>query len=235
VTSAIAPQVRARRFRGAAPGTRRVESWLSHTAAIANATLAAATSPTSNHALPTRQGDDTAPDRRRAAPYTRAPRIRIEGTPHLMTAAPGPTRLITPGTVTALRTSPSSDGLIDVRALPTKPFGTDRSRILITAVGAAWCSELDGIEIDDAATCAPGSLILTHGVGAAPGASGAAAAVLQLVEPDGQLHVAGIWLHLTDGWIEFLRPTISLTARLIARTAAPATTVVSELRHGAAL
>ena len=62
-----------------------------------------------------------------------------------------------------------------------------------------------------------------------------AAAVLQLVEPDGALHVAGIWLHLPDGWIEFLRPTVFLTARLIARAAAPATTTGSEQRHGAAL
>jgi hypothetical protein len=31
--------------------------------------------------------------------------------------------------------------------------------------------------------------------------------------------VAGIWLHLADGWIEFLRPTVALTARLLARSA----------------
>lgn len=150
-----------------------------------------------------------------------------------MTAPPGPTVLITPGTVTASRRSPAPDGLIDMRVLPAKPFGADRSRILITAVGAAWRSELDGVEIDDDARCAPGSLILTHGVGAAPGASAAAAAVLQIVEPDTSLHVAGIWLHLADGWIEFLRPTISLTARLIAR-AAP-TAAGSEPHHGATL
>jgi hypothetical protein len=152
-----------------------------------------------------------------------------------MTAALEPTRLITPGTVTALRTSPGPDGVIDVRTVSAKPFGADRSRVLITAVGTAWCSEIDGIEIDEDTACAPGSLILTHGVGAAPGASGPAAAVLQLVEPDGQLHLAGIWLHLTDGWIEFLRPTISLTARLIARSVAPATTAHAERRPGAAL
>ncbi|MBR7830617.1 hypothetical protein KDK95_30225 [Actinospica sp. MGRD01-02] len=147
-----------------------------------------------------------------------------------MTAAVGPTRLITPGTVTALHTAPRNDGLIDLRALSTKPFGTDRIRILITAVGAAWCSEFDGVEIDDDARCAPGSLILTYGVGSAPAASSAPAAVLQLGEPDGSLHVAGIWLHLADGWIEFLRPTVSLTARLIAR-AAPAV-AGTEPRHG---
>jgi len=151
-----------------------------------------------------------------------------------MTASPEPTRLITPGTVRLPHASPRPDGPIDVRTLPTKPLGSDRSRILITAVGAAWCSEFDGVELEDDATCAPDSLILTYGVGAAPGASSAPAAVLQLVEPDGQLHVAGIWLHLADGWIEFLRPTVSLTARLIARTTPPAATG-SDQCHGAAL
>lgn len=106
-----------------------------------------------------------------------------------------------------------------MRALHTRPRGAPRGRVLITAVGAAWCSEFDGIEIDEQSECAPGSLILTYGIGAAPGSSTAAAAVLQLVEPDGELHVAGIWLHLADGWIEFLRPTVALTARLLARSA----------------
>lgn len=152
-----------------------------------------------------------------------------------MTEPTGPTRLITPGTVSPLRTTTGPDGLIDVRAtLHSNPLGTDRSRVLITAVGAAWCSEFDGIEIDDPAACAPGSLILTFGMGAAPGSSSGAAAVLQLVEPDGQLHVAGIWLHLADGWIEFLRPTVSLTARLIAR-AAQRCADASEPHRGAAL
>lgn len=138
-----------------------------------------------------------------------------------MTAELGPTLLIAPGTVTAFTTMPKQGGLIDVRGLHLGSSGSATIRVLISRVGAAWCSELEGIEINDEAACAPGSLILTYGIGAAPGSSGSAAAVLHVVEPDGELHVAGIWLHLADGWIEFLRPTISLVARLIARSARP--------------
>lgn len=134
-----------------------------------------------------------------------------------MTTSPGPTVLITPGTPGIIR--PRPDGQIDARALQAGPLPADCERILITAVGAAWCSEFDALPITEDTACAPGSLILTYGRAAAPGSAASAAAVLQLVEPDGDLHVAGIWLGLTDGWIEFLRPTVALTARLLARSA----------------
>lgn len=136
-----------------------------------------------------------------------------------MTTAPGPTVLITPGTPGIFR--PRPDDQIDARTLQNGTFRAKRDRLLITAVGAAWCSEFDALPIAEDAACAPGSLILTYGTGTAPGSTTSAAAVLQLVEPDGELHVAGIWLNLTDAWIEFLRPTVALTARLLARAAAP--------------
>ncbi|WP_034261755.1 hypothetical protein [Actinospica robiniae] len=136
-----------------------------------------------------------------------------------MTTPPGPTVLITPGTPGVIR--PRPDSQIDARTLQTGPPPADSERILITAVGAAWCSEFDALPLAEDTACAPGSLILTYGRGAAPGSTSPAAAVLHLVEPDGHLHVAGIWLHLTDGWIEFLRPTVALTARLLARTIPP--------------
>lgn len=124
------------------------------------------------------------------------------------------TRLIEPGERTALRTAPTGDGLLDVRALPLDPSPTAACHITVATLGAGFGTQFEGYAIPAQYAAPPGAVVISYGAATTPGsAPDHVSVIVGLVLKPGYVATAALWPALGYAWPEIVRTTAVFAAQ----------------------
>jgi hypothetical protein len=129
--------------------------------------------------------------------------------------APHPrTRLIEPGERTTPRTTPTRDGLLDVRTLPLDLIPESARHIAVAAVGAELGTQFEGYEITAQYVGPPGAVVISYGAATTPGsAPDHVSIIVGLVIKPGHVATAALWPALGYAWPEIVRTTVVFAAQ----------------------
>ena len=124
------------------------------------------------------------------------------------------TRLIEPGERTALRTAPTRDGLLDVRALPLELIPESARHITVITVGAGLGTQFEGYEIPAQYAAPSGAVVISYGAATTPGsAPDHVSVIVGLVLKPGYVATAALWPALGYAWPEIVRTTAVFAAQ----------------------
>ena len=129
--------------------------------------------------------------------------------------APYPsTRLIEPGERTTPRTTPTQDGLLDVRTLPLDLIPETARHIAVATVGAALGTQFEGYEIPAQHAAPHGAVVISYGAATTPGsAPDHVSVIVGLVIKPGHVATAALWPALGYAWPEIVRTTAVFAAQ----------------------
>ena len=134
-----------------------------------------------------------------------------------MPAPLAPTRLITPGTHTSTRRTPSPDGAVDVRTVPLEPRPAEPRHLAVTAVGVRLGTEFEAREIPDPNAAAPGTVVITFVAANPPGPSPGLVTVMVQLNAPGAPETVALWPWADSAWPEIARTSVVFAARHRAR------------------